>query len=103
MLLTGRSVGATRAREVGLVSQLAGEGKALELARATARQVAKFDPETRTAAKRFLKTVPRERLRAEIDLFCQLFARPAVEEALRRFVESEDPMPYLPSTRESRA
>ncbi len=103
LLLTGRSLGATRAREVGLVSQLAGEGRALELARATARQVAKFDPETRAAAKRFLKPVPREQLRAEIDLFCELFGRPAVEEGLRRFVESEDPMPYLPSSREGRA
>jgi len=103
LLLTGRSLGATRARDVGLVSQLAGEGKALELARATARQVAKFDPETRAAAKRFLKPVPRERLRAEIDLFCELFGRPAVEEGLRRFVESRDPMPYLPPSRKSDA
>lgn len=103
LLLTGRSLGAARAREVGLVSQLAGEGRAPELARATARQVAKFDPGTRAAAKRFLKPFPRERLRAEIELFCELFERPAVEEALRRFVESEDPMPYLPSTPEGRA
>jgi enoyl-CoA hydratase/carnithine racemase len=103
LLLTGRSLGAARAREVGLVSQLAGEGKALDLARATARQIAKFDPGARAAAKRFVKPIPRDRLRAEIDLFCELFAKPAVEEALRRFVESEDPMPYLPSSREGRS
>jgi enoyl-CoA hydratase/carnithine racemase len=102
-LLTGRSLGAPRAREVGLVSQLAGSGKAIELARSTARQAAKFDPHTRAAAKRFLKTIPRERLREEIDLFCELFTKPAVEEELRRFVESDDPMPYLPSSPETRA
>ena len=72
-------------------------------ARATARQVAKFDPRARAAAKRFLKPVPREQLRAEIDLFCELFAQVAVEEALRRFVESDDPMPYLPPAGERRS
>jgi enoyl-CoA hydratase/carnithine racemase len=102
LLLTGRSLGATRARVFGLVSQLAGEGKALDLARATARQAARFEPGARAAAKRFLKPAQPDR-RAEIDLFCDLFARPAVEEALRRFVESEDPMPYLPSSGERRA
>lgn len=103
LLLTGRSLGAERAHAVGLVSQLAAEGKALDVARATALQVAKFDSGTRAAAKRFLKPIPRDRLDAEIDLFCELFTRPAVEEGLRRFVESDDPMPYLPSSRETRA
>ena len=39
---------------------------------------------------------PREELRREIDLFCELFVRPAVMEGLRKFVESTGAHPYLP-------
>ncbi|MEZ5064745.1 MAG: enoyl-CoA hydratase/isomerase family protein [bacterium] len=96
LLLTGRSLNAKRAHEVGLVSQLVGEGQALPAALATAAQTTKFDAGTATAAKRFAKPVPYERLAEEIDVFCELLARPAVEEGLRRFVNSADPLPYLP-------
>jgi enoyl-CoA hydratase/carnithine racemase len=96
LLFTGRSVNATRAQAVGLVAQLAAEGEALKLARATAAQITKFDAETRAAAKEFIKPIPHEELRREIDLFCQLFSRPAVMSALKKFVESSDAMPYLP-------
>jgi enoyl-CoA hydratase/carnithine racemase len=96
LLLTGRSLNATRAHEVGLVSQLAAEGEALRLARAAAQQLGKFDRETAAAAKRFAKPIPHAELKKEIDLFCRLFTRPAVEAALRKFVESKDAMPYLP-------
>ena len=96
LLLTGRSVNATRAQAVGLVAQLAAEGEALKLARSTAAQIAKFDAVARAAAKKFIKPIPHEDLRREIDLFCELFARPAVMAALKKFVESTDAMPYLP-------
>jgi enoyl-CoA hydratase/carnithine racemase len=96
LLLTGRSINASKALEVGLVSQVAAEGKALLVARAAAAQVGKFDRTASAAAKRFLKPIPREELRREIDLFCELFARPAVMEGLRKFVESTDAHPYLP-------
>jgi enoyl-CoA hydratase/carnithine racemase len=96
LLLTGRSVNATRAQSVGLVAQLAAEGEALRIARATAAQVVKFDGVTRAAAKKFIKPIPHEDLRREIDIFCELFARPAVMAALKKFVESADAMPYLP-------
>jgi enoyl-CoA hydratase/carnithine racemase len=96
LLLTGRSVNATRAQAVGLVAQLAAEGEALKLARSTAAQIAKFDAVARAAAKKFIKPVPHEDLRREIDLFCELFARPAVMAALKKFVESTEAMPYLP-------
>ena len=99
LLLTGRSLGADRAHAAGLVSQLAGEGKAPAVARACAAQAARFDRTAAAAAKRFVKPVPREELAREIDLFCELFARPPVEEALRRFVESREPMPWLPPAR----
>jgi enoyl-CoA hydratase/carnithine racemase len=96
LLLTGRSVNASRAHAVGLVAQLASEGEALRLARATAAQITKFDAFTRAKAKKFTKPIPHEELRREIDLFCELFARPTVMAALKKFVEDSGPMPYLP-------
>ena len=96
LLLTGRSFNATRAQTVGLVSQVVGEGEALRAARATAAQLGKFDRNTAIAAKKFIKPIPYQELRQEIDLFCRLFAEPAVEAGLRKFVESTDLQPYLP-------
>jgi len=96
LLLTGRSINAAKAQAVGLVSQVAAEGEALRVARATAAQLKKFDRATATAAKRFIKPVPYEELRREIEIFCELFTRPAVEAGLRKFVESADALPYLP-------
>jgi enoyl-CoA hydratase len=96
LLLTGRSFNAAKAQQIGLVSQVVGEGEALRAARATAAQLKKFDHATAAAAKKFIKPIPHEELRREIDLFCELFARPAVEAGLRKFVESTDAQPYLP-------
>src|SRR2546426_1901460 len=96
LLLTGRSINATRAHSIGLVSQLAAEGEALRAARSTAAQIAKFDAATRIAAKKFSKPIPYDELRREIDIFCELFQRPAVTAGLKKFVESTGPMPYLP-------
>jgi enoyl-CoA hydratase/carnithine racemase len=96
LLLTGRSINATKAQSAGLVSQVAAEGEALRLARTTAAQSTKFDRATAAAAKKFVKPLPAEDLRREIDIFCELFARPAVMEGLRKFVENAGPHPYLP-------
>lgn len=96
LLLTGRSINATKAQQIGLVSQVVSEGEALRAARATAVQLGKFDRATAAAAKKFIKPIPQEELRREIDIFCELFGRPAVQEGLRKFVESTDAQPYLP-------
>ncbi|MGH9498813.1 MAG: enoyl-CoA hydratase/isomerase family protein [Terriglobales bacterium] len=96
LLLTGRSFNATKAQQAGLVSQVVGEGEALKAARATTVQLKKFDRATAAAAKKFIKPIPYEELKREIDLFCELFAQPAVEAGLRKFVESGDALPYLP-------
>jgi enoyl-CoA hydratase/carnithine racemase len=96
LLLTGRSINASKALAVGLISQVAAEGEALRVARAAAMQAGKFDRSASAAAKRFLKPIPREELRREIELFCELFGRPAVMEGLRKFVESTGAHPYLP-------
>jgi len=102
LLFTGRTVKAESAQQAGLVSHLAGEGYALQVARSMAQQVTKFDAETRIAAKKFLKPIPRQELRKEIDLFCTLFSRPVVMESLRRFVETDDPMKHLPVAERTR-
>ncbi len=96
LLLTGRSINASKALEVGLVSQVAAEGEALRVARAAAAQVGKFDRTASAAAKRFLEAHPARRAAARNRLFCELFVRPAVMEGLRKFVESTDAHPYLP-------
>jgi len=96
LLLTGRSFNVMKAQQIGLVSQIAAEGEALRVARATASQVGKFDRQTAIAAKQFVKPIPYEELEREIEIFCDLFSRPAVEEGLRKFVENEGPAPYLP-------
>lgn len=96
LLLTGRSFNATKMQSVGLVSQVVAEGEALRVARATATQLGKFDRNSAAAAKKFIKPLPYEELRQEIDIFCELFTHPAVEAGLRKFVESTGAQPYLP-------
>lgn len=96
LLLTGRSFNVMKAQQIGLVSQIAAEGEALRVARATASQIGKFDRTTAIAAKKFIKPIPYDELKQEIEIFCDLFSRPAVEEGLRKFVENEGPLPYLP-------
>ncbi|HUB01600.1 MAG TPA: enoyl-CoA hydratase/isomerase family protein [Terriglobales bacterium] len=96
LLLTGRSFNVMKAQQIGLVSQIAAEGEALRIARATASQIGKFDRATTAAAKKFVKPIPYEELKQEIDIFCDLYSQPAVEEGLRKFVENETLQPYLP-------
>lgn len=96
LLLTGRSINATKAQQIGLVSQVVAEGEALRAARATAAQLGKFDRATAVAAKKFIKPIPHEELQRETEIFCELFARPAVQAGLQKFVESTDAQPYLP-------
>jgi enoyl-CoA hydratase len=96
LLFTGRSINAARAQVAGVVAQLAAEGETLRAARSAAGQITKFDATARAAAKKFIKPIPHDELRREIDLFCELFTRPAVMAALKKFVESTDAMPYLP-------
>ncbi len=96
LLLTGRSVSAKRAHEVGLVSQVVARGSGLDVARKVAEQASRFDPQTTALAKRFTKPLPREELEREKDLFIEMMGSPVVEAALTKFVESDDVRPYLP-------
>ena len=96
LLLTGRSFNVTKAQQTGLVSQVVAEGQALRVARATAAQIGKFHRRTSAAAKKFIKPIPYDELRREIEIFCELLTQPAVEAGLKKFVESTDALPYLP-------
>lgn len=96
LLFTGRSLGAQRAYELGLVSQLVPKGESLAAARALAKQSSRFDRATVRAAKAFAKPLPSAALAREKETFLSLFASPVVESALRKFVESTDVRPYLP-------
>jgi enoyl-CoA hydratase/carnithine racemase len=97
LILSGRTLSAKRAYELGLVSQLVAAGEALDVARATARQVALFDRQVSARAKAFIKPVPRAELAAEKELFLSLFVEPGVKAALADFVSRSDAMPYLPA------
>lgn len=95
LLLTGRSLNATRAHAVGVVSQVVPRGKALDVARKVAAQTAKYDPHTARVAKRFAKRLPRTALDREKEAFLHLVTRPAVFEALSKFVDDDSVRPYL--------
>jgi enoyl-CoA hydratase/carnithine racemase len=96
LLLTGRSLGASRAHSVGLVSQLTARGQALDVARRVAEQAARFDAETTARAKAFAKPLPREELQRERELFYEMVRSDTTANALRRFTERSDAQPYLP-------
>lgn len=96
LLLTGRTLGAKRAYELGLISQVVPRGKGLRIARKVAAQTAKFDARVVAVAKPFAKPIPRAELERERELFCAMVTDPVVLQALDRFVNSDDARPYLP-------
>jgi enoyl-CoA hydratase/carnithine racemase len=97
LLLSGRTLNAKRAHELGLVSQLVAPGQALVAARALARQSGLFDRAAAARAKAFVKPCLAAELAAEKELFLELFASPSVQAALADFVGRTDAMPYLPT------
>ncbi len=99
LLLTGRSIRAKRALEIGLVQQVVANGEALGVARLMAQQATRFDREARVTCKQFMKPLPTARLEQEKEHFVRLFHGEAVTAALKKFVEADasgDVRPYLP-------
>lgn len=96
LLLTGRSINAKKAQNVGLVSQVVPVGEGVRAALATARQATKFDREASRTCKAFMKPLPVAELAQERDHFVRLASRPILKLALKKFVESDDVRPYLP-------
>lgn len=96
LLLTGRSINAKKAHNVGLVSQVVPVGEGRRAAQATAKQATKFDREAARTCKAFIKPLPVEELAKEREHFVRLASRPLLKLALKKFVESDDVRPYLP-------
>jgi len=99
LVLTGRTLSAARAHELGLVSQLVAPGAALAVARSTARQVALFEPSVSQRAKRFIKPRLDAELAQERELFLSMAKEPTLRAALADFVTRTDAQPYLPQER----
>lgn len=95
LLLTGRSINAKKAVQVGLVSQMVAVGEGRNVAWAMARQSARFDGDAMRTCKSFMKPLPTEELNQEKEHFLRLFKNPAVKAALKTFYESDDVRPYL--------
>jgi len=96
LLLTGRTIRASRAMELGIVSQLVTEGQAPAVARAVAKQATRLDPATTAEAKAFVKPLPKADLEREKETFLRMVTDPRVLRALTHFVEDRGPMPWLP-------
>lgn len=96
LVLTGRTLSAKRAYELGLASQVVAPGEALPVARAAARQAALFDPAVNRRAKVFIKPGLEAELEQERELFLRLAAEPTFARALTDFVGRTDRQPYLP-------
>ena len=94
LLFTGRSLGAARAYDLGLVPHLVGRDQALSVARSMAEQMQNWDAVTVQTAKTFAKPIPLEELNEEKRLFMELAQRPKLLEALKAFVENSSNLPY---------
>ncbi len=95
LLMTGRTIGAPRAFELGLVQSPLARGEHVGAALRMAKQAASFAPHAMAAAKALTKALPEGVLAAEKRAFVDLFAYPTVREALARFAGSTDLRPYL--------
>jgi enoyl-CoA hydratase/carnithine racemase len=95
LLMTGRTIGAARAFELGLTQSPLARGEHVAAALRMARQAARFPPQATRFAKRLTKALPDGALAAEKRAFVELFAHPTVREALTRFAGSTDLRPYL--------
>lgn len=96
LLFTGRSVRASRAKELGWVSQVVGDGERWNVARSVVAQACKFDPKVVRQAKGFAKPQVETRLRQERDTFVDMVVQDTVFEALERFTNDNGIQPYLP-------
>lgn len=95
LLLTGRTLSAEAARQGGLVSQVAGEGRADEIAARALEQAMRQDPDALAAAKRLMKPPEEAALVAEREEFLRLLLRPEVLAGLKSFVQRRDPLPWV--------
>ncbi|MCB0326198.1 MAG: enoyl-CoA hydratase/isomerase family protein [Bdellovibrionales bacterium] len=98
LLLTGRSINASKAKEIGLVSQVVKEASAMRMAMSLAKQMTKFDPYALKSCKAFMKQDLTSALDKELELAMKLFQRDQVLESLQKFNADQGPLPYLPTS-----
>ena len=97
LLFTGRSLGAERAYQLGLVAHLAAEGAGLTLSLRLAQQAAKFNGNAFAVAKKFTKRIPLAELEREQEIFVEMaLSSDVLEKALSRFTNDKSAQPYLP-------
>lgn len=94
LLLTGRSMQAKKLPE--LISQIVPDGKGLNIAQASAKQMKKFHPEVLAQSKAFIKPNLKLELEKEKKLFMDMILKPHVKQALKNFVDNKTVQPYLP-------
>lgn len=95
LLITGRTIAAHEAHEIGLVDRLSAPGKALDEAHALAERIAALPPLAVRGVKGVVhgyRTMPSDAARArERSLFAQLWATADHAEASSAFLEKRDP------------
>ena len=97
LLLTGRSINATKALATGLVSQVSAEGEALRVARATAAQIGKFDPRYGRRREAIHQADSRTKSCGARSTFSATCLRgPLSKPACASSLRASDALPYLP-------
>lgn len=95
LIITGRVIDATEAKEIGLINEVAPSGQALERAKELAHMIAGLpQPAIRTdkeAVVRGYGTPLDNGLRIEAECFDRLIGDPEMAEGLRRFVDRDHP------------
>ncbi|MCB0308687.1 MAG: enoyl-CoA hydratase/isomerase family protein [Bdellovibrionales bacterium] len=95
LLLTGRSLNAKKAHDLGLVSQVVADGRGIDIAMKMAHQMQRIDAHVVARSKAFMKPLPLLELDREKQQFIEMFQSPSVIEGLKKFIENEGIRPYL--------
>jgi methylglutaconyl-CoA hydratase len=96
LLLSGRILDAAQAREIGLVNEVAPQGRLLERAREVASELLTASPTSLSYTKRLLRELSKEQLDRELELALQENARirstADFREGLTAFLEKRKPV-----------
>lgn len=95
LLLTGRSINAKKAQEIGLVSQVVAHGRVIAVARSLCEQMSKFEISVMKRSKSFFKPSLKKRLNEEKKVFVEMFMKNNVFSSLETFVLNKGPRPYI--------
>ena len=92
LLLTGRSIEAEEAREIGLVEQIVPQPEVLSTARALAANIAANPPNAVKALKRLIRLELNEAFMKEREMLAELWATSDHLEAVSAFLEKRKPV-----------